>query len=169
MGVEDCRRQLILRKVKLSDLENGSRRSRLAHGCKKNRDGRLGGLISRKRRGERFANNYGVEEWVAAARDCSSFESREVLARKDPRGNSALWIRYPWKVGSQRKEVVEYPYDTGDCDSRAANAMPRVWIMPAAASRLKVMGLLSSGSDMMVCGVFSDRKRSRTNKCKEHK
>jgi hypothetical protein len=37
--------------------------------------------------------------------------------------------------------------DTGDGDSRAANAMPRVWMMPAAASRLKVMGLLSSGSD----------------------
>lgn len=95
MDVEDYRSQLILRKVKPSGLENGSRRSRLAHGCRKNQDEHLGGLISRERRGQRFANNYGVEERVAAARDCSSFESREALARRDPRGNSALWIGYP--------------------------------------------------------------------------
>lgn len=95
MDVEDYRSQLILRKVKPSGLENGSRRSRLAHGCRKNQDERLGGLISRERRGQRFANNYGVEERVVAARDCSSFESREALARRDPRGNSALWIGYP--------------------------------------------------------------------------
>ena len=105
MGVEDYRSQAILRKVKPSDLENGSRRSRLARDYRKNRDGRWGGLISQERRsGQQLVYNYGVEEWAAAARNCNSFESREVPARRDHRGNSALWIRK--KFGSKRKELA---------------------------------------------------------------
>lgn len=164
MGVEDYRSQAILRKVKPSDLENGSRRSRLAHDYRKNRDGRWGGLISWERRSwQQLVYNYGVEEWAAAARNCNSFESREVPARRDHRGNSALWIRK--KFGSKRKELAEQcsGSNTGDADLQATNAMPRIWMMPAAARRLKGRGLLSSGSNQSAKDGwmgFSDRQDS---------
>lgn len=66
MVVEDCRIQRILRTAKakaiLGDREGNSRRSHLEHGCMKNRDVRLGGLISGERRsGQPKVNNYGEE------------------------------------------------------------------------------------------------------------
>lgn len=95
MVVEDCRIQRILRtaKAKLGDREKNSRRSHLEHGCMKNRDVRLGGLISGERRsGQPKVNNYGEEGWVFGERNRSDYESRAVRSRRDPRGSSALWI-----------------------------------------------------------------------------
>jgi hypothetical protein len=59
----------------------------------KNRDVRLGGLISGERRsGQPKVNNYGEEGWVFGERNRSDYESRAVRSRRDPRGSSALWI-----------------------------------------------------------------------------
>lgn len=98
MVVEGCRIQQILRilctaKAILGDRERNNRRSHLVHGCMKNRDVRLGDLISEERRsGQPKVNNYGEEGWAFWERNRSDYESRAVRSRRDPHGSSALWV-----------------------------------------------------------------------------
>jgi hypothetical protein len=122
MVVEGCRSQQIPRKVKVkpNGLGESSRRNRLEHGCRQNRDVRLDGLISQESRsGQQLKNNHEVEGLVVVEKSRNGFESQEVHSRRDHRGNSALWIRNKITLGPGEEQSS----DKDDASySRAANA-----------------------------------------------